>query len=95
MASTELRESWAVTLRHLAASRYYLAERFTGDLALSCEKDFNHFLHHSEFGLAMLEAEALGQCCGAPPEFWRVLRLAAKSMGEAEAECRYAALSDG
>jgi hypothetical protein len=95
MASTELRESWAITLRHLAASRYYLAERFTAESALSCEQDFNRFLHNNEFGLAMLEAEALGQRCDAPPEFWRELLLAARSMGDAEAEHKYAARSAG
>lgn len=79
--SADLRESWAVTLRHLAACRYYLTEMLPSDEARSCEVELQHLLHHNELGLALEAAESLGLLCAAPPGFWRELQLAANNMG--------------
>lgn len=50
-----------------------------------------HFLHHNELALALEEAEALGDYCGAPAPFWRELQFAAANMGFAREAARYAA----
>ena len=43
----ELKQIWAVTVRHLAASRYYLPHRLEGE-ALETSKQMEHFLHQNE-----------------------------------------------
>ena len=90
MENRALAESWAVTLRHLAASRFYLPELLPTEQARAAEREWAHFLHHNELGLALDEAEALGEECSAPAAFWRELRLAAANMGLIEAAERYA-----
>jgi hypothetical protein len=81
-----LRESWAVTLRHLAACRYYLPAVLTSPIAIEAERRWNEYLHHNELGLALHEAETMGEELGTPVEFWQELRAAAANMGlEAEA----------
>jgi hypothetical protein len=79
-ASRALQDSWAVTLRHLAASRYYLPEELTTADALEAERNMVHYLHHNELGLALYEAEALGAEVAAPRPYWRELQLAALNM---------------
>ena len=81
MATAELRESWARTLRHLAAARYYLPVTLPQGEASDAEREVDHFLHHNEFGLALESAEALGTAVSAPKEFWLELKLAAENMG--------------
>jgi hypothetical protein len=81
-----LRDSWAITLRHLAACRYYLPEELTTPNAIEAERRWSEYLHHNEWGLALSEAEAMGEEQGAPAEYWDELRAAAVNMGlEAEA----------
>ena len=92
MSTPELRETWACTLRHLAAARYYLAvELPEGDPRLAAA-EVEHYLHHNEFGLALESAEALGVSVSAPEQFWRELKLAAENMGLADEAARYAKL---
>ena len=93
MANIELRQSWAFTLRHLAACRYYLSETLGSVEALKVEREFVGYLHHNELSLALECAEELGRLSDAPRQFWIELRMAADNMGlKAEAE-RYAQLS--
>ena len=86
-----MRESWAKTLRYLAAARYYLPALLPHGDATEAAREVDHFLHHNEYGLALESAEALGLAVSAPPEFWRELKLAAENMGLIEAANRYAA----
>ena len=89
-----LAESWAITVRHLAACRFYLPERLAAEASLVAELELAHYLHHNELGLALEAAEALGNTLKPPTQFWRELQLAASSMGMAEAAGRYAARRD-
>ncbi len=91
MKNRALIESWAVTLRHLAACRFYLPEVLPSEEARAAEREWAHYLHHNELALALEEAEALGELCSAPAAFWRELRLAAENMGSNDAAERYAA----
>jgi hypothetical protein len=84
MTNEELRKSWAITLRHLASSRFYLQEHLPGKEAEECWTQAQEFLHHNELGLAFDELQALGELCSAPTEFWSELLLAAENMGSAE-----------
>jgi len=92
MNNAALRESWAVTLRHLAACRYYLPETLGTAEAVKAEHDCDHYLHHNELGLALEAAEDLGLSSDAPSEFWRELKMAAANMGLDELADRYAKL---
>lgn len=89
MTSEELQRSWRITLRHLAASRYHLPERLEGE-ALDAASQLEHFLHHNEFGLALDEAEALGELAESNAAYWEELRLAADNMGRYEAAVKFA-----
>jgi hypothetical protein len=95
MASSELRGSWAITVRHLAASRYYLSEVLGSSSATSLEREFVGFLRHNELDLALGCAEELGMLSDAPREFWIELRMAAESMGLKAEASRYEQLSGG
>jgi hypothetical protein len=90
---SELRESWAITLRHLATCRYYLPEVLTTPGAIEAERTWNAYLHKNELGLALSEAEVMGQEQQAPAEYWEELRAAAASMGLEEEAASYAARS--
>jgi hypothetical protein len=92
-SSIALRDSWAVTLRHLSACRYYLPESLGSADAIAAERELIGYLHHNEFGLALESAAALGRLISAPREFWMELRLAADNMGLAGDAERYARLS--
>ena len=89
MTNEELQKSWAVTLRHLAASRYHLPERLEGE-ALGAASHFDHLFHHNEFGLALEEAEALGKLAESNACYWEELRLAAENIGMDEAAAKFA-----
>ncbi|MES2673804.1 MAG: hypothetical protein V4660_06160 [Pseudomonadota bacterium] len=80
----ELQESWKVTRRHLAASRFYLQENFLFEEAIEYEKEFNEYMHANEFGLALESVEMLGTISNAPSQFWAELQLAALNMGRNE-----------
>jgi hypothetical protein len=77
----DLHESWAITLRHLAACRYYLPEVLTSPQGLQAERAWSKYLHQNELGLALDEAEIMGRAHNAPAEYWRELRFAAENMG--------------
>lgn len=94
MDHRDLAESWVVTLRYLAAARFYLAEHLPMGEARDAERELAHYLHHNEFGLALGEAEALGEMCQAPAAYWLELRNAATNMGLTEEAARYALRSD-
>jgi hypothetical protein len=94
MERHDLRESWAVTLRHLAAARFYLPEHLPMGEVRDTERELAHYLYHNEFGLALGEADALGELCSAPAAYWRELQLAAGSMGLDEEATRYAQRSE-
>lgn len=87
-------ESWATTLRHLAACRFYLPERLSAEASLAAELELAHYLHHNELGLALAAAESLGNTLDPPPQFWRELELAATNMAMLDAAARYAARRD-
>ena len=78
MSTPAQKYSWAVSLRHLAASRFYLPlAEAEADSAWSA---VGHYLHHNELGLALEEAVGLGLACEAPREYWTELLLAAENM---------------
>lgn len=79
MMNQALLDSWAITLRHLAASRYYLPEKLGEDSAARW-LEIEDFLHHNELGLALDDLEMLGNELDAPKEFWHELFLAAQKM---------------
>jgi hypothetical protein len=90
---SEPRKSWAITLRHLAACRYYLPEKLTAPRAIEAERTWNVYLHSNELGLALSEAEVMGQEQQAPAEYWGELRAAAANMGLTEEAASFAARS--
>jgi hypothetical protein len=81
MSTPELRTSWAITLRCLAASRFYLPQVLPNQDAEACWLSMQGFLHHNELGLALDDAMELGELCGGPKEFWSELHCAAVNMG--------------
>lgn len=89
----ELQESWKITRRHLAASRFYLQENFFFEEAIQYEKEFNEYLHANELGLALETAEMLGIISNAPSGFWVELQLAALNMGRGEDAKRFLLLA--
>ena len=89
-----LAESWAETIRHLAACRFYVPEQLAAEASLAAELELARYLHHNELGLALEAAEALGDSLKASAGFWRELELAATSMALPEAAARYAARRD-
>lgn len=84
MAHQGLINSWAITLRHLAASRYYLPEQLQDSEAVALWQEIEGFLHHNELGLALDDLEILGNHVSAPVEYWRELLLAAQNIGSKE-----------
>jgi hypothetical protein len=84
MTSDELRKSWAISLRHLAASRFYLEEHLVSKDAEESWINAQAFLHHNELELALEELQELGELCFAPRVFWSELLLAAENMGLAD-----------
>ena len=91
LPQVNLRESWAITLRHLAASRYYLPEQLPTETARQTEESMTSYLHHNELGLALADAEAIGVELSPPSPYWHELSLAAISMNMPEAAARFAA----
>jgi|JI7StandDraft_1071085.scaffolds.fasta_scaffold238132_2 hypothetical protein len=81
VAAAKLRRSWATTLRHLAACRYYLPKVLATPSAVEAELAWSDYLHNNELELALYEAEVVGMEQDAPAEYWQELRLAAVSMG--------------
>jgi|APAra7269097080_1048540.scaffolds.fasta_scaffold13477_1 hypothetical protein len=81
MLPIELKASLAITLRHLAASRFYLPQTLPSQDADACWLSMEGFLHHNELGLALDDAMELGELCSAPKEFWGELHSAAVNMG--------------
>jgi hypothetical protein len=81
VAAAKLRRSWATSLRHLAACRYYLPKVLATPGAVEAELAWIDYLHKNELELALCEAEIVGVEQDAPVEYWEELRLAAVSMG--------------
>lgn len=79
MTRDALRKSSAITLRHLAASRYYLPAQLEGE-ALKAATRMENFLHHNELELALDEAVTLGELAEGNMAYWEELRLAAENM---------------
>lgn len=90
MATQDLRSSWAITSRHLIASKGHLPSPLPNE-ALDALHQMDEFLDHNELGLALEEAEFLGNLCHSPPAFWAELQLAAENMGLSKASSRFAA----
>jgi hypothetical protein len=78
--SSEHRKSWAISLRHLAASRFYLQEYLPNAEAEEAWINAQSYLHHNEFEMALDALQELGELCSAPSSFWAELLLAAKNM---------------
>jgi hypothetical protein len=79
-------------LRHLAAARYYLPVELKPGQIPDSEAQYQQYLHHTEFDLALEELEALGdENTGHAEEelFWSELALAAECMDLAEHSARY------
>jgi hypothetical protein len=91
MANAELLQSWAVTLRHLAASRFYLPENLLNAEAEKAWAEMQHFLHNNELELALDEAEVLGEIENAPSGYWAELLRAAENMSLKKHAARYKA----
>jgi hypothetical protein len=75
MANDELRKLWAISLRHLAASRFYLQEHLPNTDAEKFWINAQEFLHHNELELALEQLQELGELCCAPRTFWSELLL--------------------
>ena len=84
MSTSDLRAPWAITLRHLAASQFYLPASFAAEGPNAAWAPVKDYLHHNEFGLALDEAIELGAECSAPREYWTELLLAAENMSLTE-----------
>jgi hypothetical protein len=93
MAAGHWPESWKISLRHLAAARFYLPATLKGGDKYDVEEMYLDYLHNREYGLAFDELYEFGiENAGFAQEalFWRELELAAENMGLADraAECR-------
>jgi hypothetical protein len=75
-----LKASHVVTLRHLAASRYYLPTELSSGEANAVWESMQNYLHHNELGLALEDAIDLGDISGGDKQYWKELYLAAQSM---------------
>jgi hypothetical protein len=91
---SDLRNSWAIPLRHLAACRFYLPESLANPSALEAERNCNHYLHNNELGLALHQAEFLGLEQNASADYWREFYFAASNMGLVEDAARFKTRSD-
>ena len=78
--SSAARDSWRITLRYLAAARYYLPEVLESADAVAAAAEYVRFLHVNELGLALDAAIDLGGLVGAAPEYWAELAFAADCM---------------
>lgn len=90
MVTQDLPSSWAITSGHLIASKNYLPSPLPSG-AVEILRQMDEFLSHNELGLALHEAESLGELCHSPPVFWAELRLAAENMGLSQESSRFAA----
>jgi hypothetical protein len=79
MINDELRKSWATSLRHLAASRFYLPEYLPNSDAEKSRINAQSFLHYNELELALEQLQELGELCSAPKAFWSELLSAAEN----------------
>jgi hypothetical protein len=84
MASDELIKSWAISLHHLAASRFYVPEQLPNTEAEESWINAQSFLHRNELELALEALQELGELCTAPSAFWLELLSAAENMSLAE-----------
>lgn len=84
-------------LRHLAAARYFLPVTLKQPEGIDAEAQYEEFLHHSEFGLAMEYLEDLGQLNAGYAEeglFWSEMLAAAQLMGRNEDAKRFKARAE-
>jgi hypothetical protein len=80
-SANSLQQSWATTLRYLAASRFYLPAALPTSDSEAAWSEVEHFLRHNELELALESAIELGDLVSAPPQYWGELLLAAREMG--------------
>ena len=83
MVSVELQKSWRVSEALLTRARRTLpvpppARKNEFD---QCIREFEDFLSHNEFGLALDALEAAGYLVAASGGFWRDLERVAENMG--------------
>ena len=87
-------EEMKQVLRHLAAARYFLPVTLKQPDGFDTEAQYEEFLHHTEFGLAMEYLEDLGQLNTGYAEeglFWSEMLAAAQLMGSTKDAERYRA----
>jgi hypothetical protein len=85
-------EGWKISLRHLAAARFFLPVVLEQGEFPESEAQFNEYLHHREFGLALEILEFLGDSNRGYEEeslFWAELKLVAEHMGLMDHAARY------
>jgi hypothetical protein len=90
-------ESTKQVLRHLAAARYFLPVTLKQPTGCDAEGQYETFLHHAEFELAMEYLEDLGELnrgFGEEPLFWAEMFAAAQLMGRAEDAVRFKTKSE-
>src|SRR4051794_31477668 len=90
-------EEWKQVLRHLAAARYFLPETLKQPDGLDTEAQYEEFLHHTEFGLAMEYLEDLGQLNSGYAEeamFWSEMSAAAQLMKRTDDAQRFKARAE-
>jgi hypothetical protein len=81
-------------LRHLAAARYFLPVTLKQPEGFDNEAQYEEFLHHREFGLAMEYLDDLAQLNTAYAQeglFWSEMFAAAQLMGRTEDADRFRA----
>ncbi|TCP19161.1 hypothetical protein [Simplicispira metamorpha] len=74
-------------LRHLAAARYFLPVALERADSARAEAQYQEFLHHTEWGLALDELAYIGEQYSDDPFqalFWSELTLAAQTMSRQE-----------
>jgi hypothetical protein len=74
-------------LRHLAAARYFLPAVLERAESGRAESQYQEFLHHTEWGLALDELVYIGEQYSDDPFqalFWSELALAAQTMNKPE-----------
>lgn len=79
-------------LRHLAAARYFLPVILKQPDGYDAEAQYEEFLHHSEFELAMEYLEDIGRLnreFAEEPLFWTEMAAAAHLMGRTEEAARF------
>lgn len=85
----DLKESWAITKRHLETGVSLLPENVHSDPEAGSVERFKDYIEHNELELALDELEGLGEANPCGPSFWKELLVAAETMQLSKQAERY------